>query len=175
MEFLFGFLLGLVCGVGMFMAYGYYQLSKIKKAKSKFAENLKKKLSEFGDKTESVKTRLLKAHDLTQQQLELRAQAEMPSKNALHSRHKNGLVYEIQKLEEEKIAILKSIVDDGFDPTITVLDEAGNRQELPLSSFVNHSQLKQAEEDSPTTEGDNMKRVGKFVVVKGGKDDGTVH
>lgn len=178
MEFLTGFLLGLMTGVGMFVGYGVYQVRKFRQAKTKITEEIKKKIDELDGKRDSIRERLIKAQELTQQQLELRAQAEMPSKNAIHSRYKNGLIGEIGKLEEEKIVVLQSILNDGYDPTVTILDEKGNKQELPLSHFVSSAKLKQDDRNGvPPTAGPdgNIKRIGKFVVVKGGKDDGTVH
>lgn len=177
MVFLLGFILGMTVTTALFFGYGYYQLRKLKKAKARIADEITKRISELDSKRESIRVRLVKAQEITQQQLDLRSQTEMPSKNALHSRYKNDLVGEIKKLEEEKLAVLRSILDDGYDPTIVVLDENGQRTELPLSHFVGHASLKQNADNPPSANSnpDSPKRVGRFIIVKGGKDDGTVH
>jgi len=172
MELLIGFFLGIVTTITMFMIYALVTVRKLKATKKNIVDELRKKLDEQDGKRESIIIRLKKAQAITEQQLDIRAATDQPSKNALHSRYKNGLISDIKKLEEEKLAILQSILDDGFDPTISVIDEAGQRQELPLSHFVN----KAAAVTPPPAQDPNVpKRVGKFVVVKGGKDDGTVH
>jgi ABC-type phosphate transport system auxiliary subunit len=173
MEFLLGFVLGAVVSIGAIAGYGFYQLRKLKQVKAKITEEIKKKIDNLDTKRESIRSRLLKAQEITEQQLDLRSQAEMPSKNALHSRYKNGLVGEIRKLEDEKLAVLRSILDDGYDPTIVALDENGQRTELPLSHFIDRATLKQGNSTPAST--DLPKRIGKFTLVKGGKDDGTVH
>ena len=177
MEFLLGYVLGMVSAVLLFIGYGYYTLHKMKKLKNKIVEELKKKLAEatpsgedIAAKRESIIARLKQAQAITEQQLDIRDATDQPSKNALHSRYKNGLVGDIKKLEEEKLAILKSILDDGFDPTISVRDDNGDVRELPLSHFVNNS----AATEKPT-DPNAPKRVGRFVIHKGGKDDGTAH
>lgn len=173
MEFFLGFVLGAVVGIFAFIAWSFYQVRKLKDAKDKLLENLKSKLMEQDGKRQSIIERLKKAQAITEQQLDIRAAADQPSKNALHSRYKNGLIGDLKKLEEEKVAILQSILDDGFDPLINAVDENGNKQELPLSHFVSKARttIDEADGNTPTP----PKKVGRFVVVKGGKDDGTTH
>jgi hypothetical protein len=168
MEFLLGFVLGMLVSSVIFVGYGYYTLRKMKKLKDKILDDLKNKLTEQDSKRDSIIARLKQAQAITEQQLDIRAATDEPSKNALHSRYKNGLIGDIKKLEEEKIAILKSILEDGFDPLISVREDSGELKELPLSHFINGSSTNKPDPNGP-------KRVGKFVVVKGGKDDGTVH
>jgi hypothetical protein len=169
-------------GAGAFMAYGYYQVRKIRKARDTLLDELKKKAQEMDDKRESIKQRLVKASELAQAQTELRAQAEMPSKNSLHSRYKNGLVEEITNLEYQKLDILKTVLAEGFDPMITVLNDAGGKEEMALSVYVNEAlstlnkvrpggAAPEPEPNLPT----EAKKIGKFVIYKGGKDDGTSH
>jgi len=168
MEFLAGFILGMTTMAALFVGYGYYTLRKLNALKKKIVDQVKGKLDEQDKKRESIIARLKQAQAITEQQLDIRSATDQPSKNALHSRYKNGLIGDIKKLEEEKIAILRSILDDGFDPLINVRDENGEVRELPLSHFVNQAPAPEQDPNAP-------KRVGKFIVVKGGKDDGTVH
>lgn len=172
MEFFLGFVLGAMFGISAFIAWSFYQVRKLKDAKDKLLENLKSKLLEQDGKRQSIIDRLKRAQAITEQQLDIRAATDQPSKNALHSRYKNGLIGDIKKLEEEKISILQSILDDGFDPLINAVDENGNKQELPLSHFVSKAKTTVGE---PEPDPSGPKKVGRFVVVKGGKDDGTTH
>ena len=178
MMFFFGFLFGVTTAIIIGFIYATWKLNQIQtkldEAKKKFTvtkDSVRNKLDSLENKRESIIDRLKQAQAITQQQLDLGASAEQPSKNALHSRYKNGLVGEIKKLEDDKLKLLQSILDDGFDPLITVIDSDGTRQELPLSHFVNSKEAGIATSPNP----DTSKRTGKFVVLKGGKDDGTVH
>lgn len=169
------FFLGVIACFAFVAAYGFYYLNKIKKKRKKLAEDLKKHTDELESKKASIKEKLLKASDITKAQMSLRDQIELPSKNALHSRHKVGLMYELRDLEKEKIDILKSILLEGYDPMVTVLSPSGTREELALSTYVNNSEqeLAQFEEVENNLEKENSKpkNINKFVVYKGGKDD----
>lgn len=180
------YLLGFGMGFGVFIAYGAYQMGKLKKKKDDLLEEVKKRAADLDAKSSSIKERLAQASKLAQAQADLRSQAEMPSKNSTHSRHKNGLISEIQLLEQQKIDILKTILAEGFNPVITVVHDGGTKQEVPLSEYVSAAQSNvdalaggKRNEAPPatTTDGgqDMPKQVGKFFVYKGGKPDGTVH
>lgn len=180
-EIWFFFMLGMLTGAAIFVGYGYYQFNKIKKAKENLLDQLYKKTAEVEQKKELIKDRLTQASELAKMQMELRAQAEMPSKNAVHSKYKNDLVHEINDMEHRKLDLLRTILAEGFDPTITVFDETGQRNEVPLSSYVNEATNllgvrndKQPEAPKDTGLGE-PKKVGKFLIYKGGKDDGTTH
>jgi hypothetical protein len=175
------FTLGLTTGAAMFVGFGYYQLNKIKKNKADIVDKFKKHAETVRKKEISIKDRFVQAHELAKMQVELKAMAEMPSKNALHSRHKNGLISEIAELERQKISILKTILGDGMDPLITVINPSGEREEILLSTYVAGAETTlqdsfgdPAPSDVPGTT-TLPKKIGKFVVLKGGKDDGTTH
>jgi hypothetical protein len=110
-----------------------------------------------------------KVKEITNEQLDLYSQVSGPQKNALHGRYKNGLNGRIKELEEEKSSILKSILTDGFDPEITVMDGAGVVTTVKLSEFMAESGITI---EPKKTEPVSTKQVGKFTVHKGGKDDG---
>jgi len=119
---------------------------------------------------ESVSVRMKKVKELTSEQLELYSAASGPQKNALHGRYKNGLNGRIKEIEEEKTAILKSIITDGFDPEISVMDDAGVITKIKLSEYLAQSGIvippKEEAKETP-----KAKQLGKFTVVKGGRDD----
>jgi hypothetical protein len=180
------FVWGMLIGVTAFVGYGMYQVRKIKKAKTSLLEEVKKKAVDLEQKYGSVKDRLLKAAQIAQTQMELRSQAEMPSKNSLHSKYKNGLAAEINELEQQKLDVLKSVLAEGFNPMITVIHDGGSKEELPLSDYVLMSQdavnsiagnKKEVTPPPPPTSPESVapKKVGKFFVYSGGKDDGKAH
>ena len=116
---MFTFLLGALLGTVFVLAYGAYHLMNLKK----LSKELEAKAKITREKIRSIKERLVRVQEITRLQLDLVGAIDQPSKNALHSRYKNGLNEEIKLLEEEKLEILKSILRDGFDPVITVVGE----------------------------------------------------
>lgn len=173
---------GMVAGISILTVYMRYQVKKLRKdnkSKEEIVDEFKKLAEKLQSKETSIKERLLQAQEIAKQQVEIKSMAEAPSKNALHSRHKNGLIGDIAELERQKLALLRSILDDGLDPTITVITSAGNREELLLSTYVAEAELS-LNEYSPVSKTpetpDTPRQVGKFTVHKGGKnDDGTGH
>jgi hypothetical protein len=180
MEVVISFFLGVLFGGSLFTFYGFLQARKLEKAKESLIAQLKDKAKELDEKRNSIADRLKKASELAQQQLALKAQMEAPSQNGLHSRYKNGLAGEIYDMEEEKLQLLRTVLAEGFDPMITIINESGTREEVPLSAYVNQASGMLNENHGtklPTTPTDpnQPRKAGKFVVYKGGKDDGTTH
>jgi hypothetical protein len=181
------FLLGAITGAGAFMAYGVYQVTKFRKKRSDLVEEIKKEAAKLDERTTSIKERLTKASQLAQAQMDLRNAAEQPSKNATHSKYKNGVISEINDLEQQKLDILRTILAEGFNPIITVVQDGGMKEEIPLSEYVTSAQQNMdaamgSRKDAPlpppkppTTQDNNPKQMGKFFVYKGGKPDGTTH
>ena len=126
-----------------------------------------KKEADAKPKTESVGSRMKKVKDITTEQLDLQSQAVGPQMNALHGKYKNGLNGRIKELELQKADILKSIITDGFDPQITVVDGAGVVTTIKLSEFLAQTGIVVPPKNQQPT-----KQIGKFTVHKGGKDDG---
>lgn len=87
--------------------------------------------------SQSVLDRLNKAGELTKIQNDIVSQTQAPSKSAAHSKHKNGLIQQWKLMEDEKMAILSSIVQEGHDPMVTVYNASTQRQEeIKLSAFL---------------------------------------
>ena len=183
MEMLLTFMAGTVFGCVFIMCYCYYKINKIKKVKEDLLSKIKTKATELNKKESSIKDRLVKASAIAQTQMAIRAQLEMPSKNSLDSKYKNGLVSELQDLEQHKLDLLRTVLAEGFDPLITVINESGNKTEVPLSAYVNEAagvlnthQGSAAPATTPQNDTDQPKKTSKFVLHKGGKDDnGTTH
>jgi hypothetical protein len=172
-TFLAGFVFGTLIGASLLMLYSIHSLKKAKgellnKLKTKAAE-MSKSMVDNADLRASVIERLKEASKLAEEQNALRAQAEMPSKNSLHSRHKNGLIYQIQELEQQKISILKSVLGDGYNPTITIIREGGVREEVSLADYIAGAEQNVSQSPSAPV---GPKKAGKFVIINGGKDDG---
>ena len=179
MEDAFMFLLGLLIGASLVMLYGWWQIEKMKKAKKILLDQVKARALEMDKRKNSIKDRLASATELAQTQMAIRSQLEMPSKNGLHSKYKSDLASELQNIEQRKIDILKTILAEGVNPMITVIDEGGARKEISLAEYVNDAII--ALEKSlgnpipPPPDSTNARKSGKFIVYKGGKDDGTTH
>lgn len=180
MEAAFMFLSGLLFGASLVLVWGQWQIQKMKKTKKVLLDQIKTKVLEEDKKQKSIKDRLFQASELAQTQMTIRAMIEEPSKGALHSKYKNELVYEMRDIEQKKIDILQTIIADGYDPIITVTNDSGTKSEIPLSAYIketvailNKSTGGQPPPLPPVPA--NAKRSGKFIVYKGGKDDGTTH
>lgn len=131
----------------------------------------KRKEEQANPKKMSVSDRMKRVKELQGEQLELAQRADGPQKNGLDGKYKNGLNGEIKRIEEEKTAILVSIIEDGHDPELTTMDASGVVTQMKLSEYMAYLGIKMQSKKSaaatPKTE-----RIGKFTVVKGGKDDG---
>jgi hypothetical protein len=138
-------------------------VKKLKHVLDKLNKDLEDAFISLGNS--SFKDRMDKVKEITMQQLDLRSQIEGPQKNGLHGRHKNGLISEIKRLEEEKIEVLKSILNDNLDPEVSILDENNQTKTMKLSEYMNlmgHVYAKKTQ-DAPTT------KTNKFTVYTGGK------
>jgi gas vesicle protein len=122
---------------------------------------------------DTVITRMKKVKDITNEQLELYNQSSGPQKNALDGKYKNGLVGRIKVLEEEKSSLLRSIIEDGFDPDVTILSDDGEVVTKKLSEFMADSGISMSSKNSE--EAARLKQSKRFTLHKGGKDDGTIH
>jgi hypothetical protein len=156
------------------------ETKKLRDELDKKIENIKKQAKKI-DEGDVVNERLARVGDITERQLALQAQASLPSKNAVHSKHKNGVIREIQALEDEKAMILQSILDDGFDPMVVALNEKDERENIKLSEYMAKNGLSVPKSDTSETKTPaniptetlpgEPRKAGKFLVYKGGKSD----
>ena len=134
----------------------------------------KKGLKSSSKATPAVVTaRMKRVKEITNEQLELYSASSGPQKNGLDGKYKNGLVGRIKELEEEKADILRSIIADGFDPDVTILDDDGQVVTKKLSEFMVDSGINMTSKDSE--EAKRLKQSSRFTLHRGGKDDGTTH
>lgn len=161
--FLFGIIGGIILCIGITYYFGKRALEKRNKEVSGGAAATTPK------KVESIASRMKRVKEITDEQMDLQGQISMPQKNALHGKFKNGLMDRLKDLEDQKNEILRSIVADGFDPEITVMDEIGVVSNIKLSDFLAQNGIAVSQKtDKPST-----KQLGKFTIYKGGKDDGS--
>jgi hypothetical protein len=173
-TYMLGVLTGASISFGIILALGKKALSK----KEKEFSSMKEQKSIIEKKMKRVK-------EITSEQLDLQSATSGPQKNALDGKYKNGLIREIKRLEEEKSELLCSIIQAGFDPEITVIDESGAVTRIKLSEYMALQGIQMppvAPKETKKTETSKTltapKQIGKFTVYKGGKDDsdsGTTH
>lgn len=169
------FLLGLFTGVAAVFTTGYLMLRGDRKKLKKELDAIKsKQLTE--KQYESVRPRLKKAAEISNKQLELYMQTQEPSKNSLHSKWKNDLIYQIKELEKEKRTVLRSIIKDGLDPELELKDEkTGQKYQTKLSEYMLKNGMSLTEENDKLPdegpEGSRPTKSGKFFVIDGGKND----
>lgn len=157
-AFIMGFLLGLGSVLAFVMHVGNQGL---KKKKAELQEKVKK--------AESIDARMKRVKEITAEQVELASRADGPQKNSLDGKYKNGIIKEMKRLDEEKNTILKSILSDGHDPELTTIDEAGVVSRMKLSEYMAYMGIKM---DPPKSQQPKVEQIGKFTVIRGGRDDG---
>jgi hypothetical protein len=171
--FISGFISGLVAMGAAVMYVGGKAIKSSEAKLRKSIDNLANQLPNPGTLDDlqyaAIEPRMARIKEIAKLQMDLQAAHDGPQRNAMDGRYKNGLMGELKQLEEEKVNILNSIVNDGFDPPVNVLKEDGTTQVTKLSAFLAGYDPKLAGEkkaDGP------VRNVGRFVVHKGGKDDG---
>lgn len=168
MEFILGFFAGLLTATIIIVGYGMYKLRQLSKARDKIIGELQKSAQDAEKSLKNVTERLNKAREITEKQLGLLGQIDQPSKNALHSKWKNDLNHEVRKLEDEKNEILRSILKDGYDPTITILNANDQKETIKLSDYLARIGLTKEDPAPPSDDPNGPKKVGKFMVYSGG-------
>lgn len=89
------------------------------------------------EKIAAIKAKFDFFQELTLKQLDLIGKLDQPSSNASHSRFKNSLRQDIKQIEEEKMSILQSILDDGVDAEVKVITPDGSTTKKRISEIVN--------------------------------------
>lgn len=149
-----GFILGSLFGsvvtattlVIMSLRYVKQKTKKDKQRTQEFAKEIDK-VRETIRKASAVQDRMNKVKDLTRDQMDMQIQTELPQKNSLDGKYKNSLSRRIREIEDEKKAILQSILDDGFDPEITAMNSNSELETMKLSEFMGKNM---PSSDSPT-------------------------
>ena len=137
------FVLGFVVALVSILFYGFSTLksSEVAKAKAQKTDSI---LQQLLEKTKSlkpldpsVKARLEESFDITERQLSILGSLDMPQSGPLHGKHKNLLMHELKTLETRKMELLKSIIEDGYNPKLVIINsDSGERESVFLSEFL---------------------------------------
>lgn len=172
-SFLIGFLVGFSSLAVPLMIWAY----RINKKHKKQTIDKIQEMQKMADAQKSVTNRIKQVQEITSEQNDLIAQVQHPSMNAVHSKHKNGIKDRLKKLEEEKVEILQSIIKEGHDPVVAVIDPvSGEMVDRKLSEFLaNHNILpgdtEQTDDMNGMQSSRKIKKKGNLYVVDGGEED----
>jgi len=134
--FVYVFVMGFAMGFLVQNLIEYYRAKQRKKAVTKLIDAIKKYASNVTDNIpESVLERLKRAQKIESEQLEMAYANEGPQRGILDGRSRNQISGQIKKLSEEKLELLQSILREGHDPSITVMNE-GKRENMKLSEYM---------------------------------------
>lgn len=115
-SYLLGVCIGFIAGFIVNNSYKKYNIRSLLK-------NIKKELVlayDEGVKFGAVKLQLERINEISKIQLGYASALDRPNASAAHARHKNGVVSQMKELDEEKIAIFKSILSSGVDPMLSI-------------------------------------------------------
>lgn len=117
-------------------------------------------------KKQTVEQKMARVKVVTERQLEL-----LELEAALRAGGQDDITVhqQIIALEDEKFDLLESILDDGADPELTAVNTKGELQKMKLSEYLAYIGSKST--PSPKKVESKSTRLGKFTVIKGGKDD----
>lgn len=156
------FLLGMAMGaMATLLAITLYMRHLVNEAKTKLTSGFGGKSIDSKEQFEDIKEKLARVKEITTKQLELQSSVGGPQKNAMDGKHQNFVIAELKRMEQEKGEILQSIIKDGYNPSITIMDGNGDLEEMSLSEYLGLMDF-DTEPEKPT---------GKFTVIRGGKSD----
>ncbi len=148
---------GLLSGLAVGFAFHQWQMHRVTKAVQKFVEEqaniiktVQRETVQVAKSTYEAQGRLDRAMAIVQEQAALVGQLDSPSKSASHSKHKNSIVRQIKQLEEEKVKLLREVLDSGFDPDVTVIDEKREKQSMKLSTYLEKQGHSPTPDPTPT-------------------------
>lgn len=147
-----------------------------RKALSKTRDTASPRKPEITD--DEIRGRIRAVKELTDLQIALQVSTDGPQKNAMDGKYKNQINKQIKDLEEQKVELLKSIIDDGFDPVISVANTDGTIENLSLSAFMAQKNIVMQPKSGDANDkiSERKKALSKFTVHTGGKPDGgTTH
>lgn len=138
-----GLIIGFVFGIVAVVIYASIQVKNMNLKEDKLIDNMKSEI----DLVLSVKKRFTEITEITDRQMDLMSGAERPSASALHSKHQNGIISELKKLEEQKMTIFKSILQDGLDPNLSIMVD-GKPTVMKMSEAVSMYETNQERSDN---------------------------
>lgn len=164
MDLIAFFLVGMICGLILAVGIVLYLGKRV----------LQKKTQEVSSKL-SISDRMKRVKEISTEQLELAMRADGPQKNSLDGKYKNSMIGRLKALEEEKNDLLRSIIADGHDPELTTMNESGVVEKMKLSEYMAYmgiSMTTNKQPEQPKVSKPRTEQIGKFTVIRGGKDGG---
>lgn len=163
------FFIGFNLGVLTVCAWAIYAANKIAKqakaSNSKMETKLKAAFNAaaaaVSKEDSSVRQRLNKVQDLTQEQLGILGMMDKPQSGPLEGRNRKYLQAQLTEIEEEKLNLMKSIIKDGFNPKIKILNDQGEVETITLESFLDRKKDRDPPVNDPTP------KKPKLTLVKG--------
>ncbi len=172
MEQLYFFILGLIVGtfvIPLYIRFKYRkQLNNVKKILEETRNNTKLTFKDAKNNKKEIKNGMQRLIEITNEQAKIIANIQEPSKNALHSKHKQQLVLRVTDLQEEKVDIIRIILSTGYDPKVVISGDDGKPESIHLSEYLERI-LAHLPPPPPTTTDSKSIMRGKFHVIKGGK------
>lgn len=170
-QFLVPYIFGLLTGIGLCLIVLLHYSKKVIDAASDLSSS--KDLTSKA-KTLTVSERMKRVQAITEEQLSLSRSIDGPQKNSLDGKYKNSLINKTKALNDEKDEILRSILNDGFDPELSAMDESGVVTQMKLSEYMAYMGIKMKPKNKPVAQTPEAKaeRLAKFTLHKGGKSDG---
>lgn len=170
-DYIFFFAWGFVIGGLLTLVFQYFV------NRNKFILT-KKEVDEFGFKMQKMGRALQNVklvEELSNQQAKLIVQLSIPSKNASHARHRSNILEEVKELEQAKIKIFKSIVDDGVDPLVKVYDNDSpdKTKKITMSEAILRHEANQKNIKESTRTDSNPPRGNHLRLVKGEQSNDT--
>jgi len=111
-----GVIVGVIVGILINNEYRKFNINSLLKTVKKELM----KAYEAGVKYGAVQLKIQRINEISKIQIDYMSSLNRPNASAAHARHKNSLVSQVKALEEEKIALFKSMLEDGADPLLTV-------------------------------------------------------
>ena len=162
------FLIGTLAGALLTAITIIIQAKRIEKKYQVEEDQRAMVLIEEISKIKAIKSLFAEATKIAEEQANLISQVDQPSRSASHSRYKNGIVGRIKELENRKLDIFESILENGVDPLIMVGDGTDEPTEMRMSELVRERRRELDDENYvPSTDSKNPReKVSHLKLVK---------
>ena len=156
--------MSIICFYFLGLITGYF-FCKIQSMPASLNEEIKnfREPKEIATPPKSLDARMKRINEIANIQLNLLSQMDTEQIPALTDVNKNHIRSLLKEIEDEKLVLLRSILDDGLDPEISTIDDAGVIAKTKLSDFMSTRQPRKVDVKD--------RRIGKFTLYKGGRDD----
>jgi hypothetical protein len=163
--YVFGIIVGILIGILINSKIQRFNTNSLLKTIKKELLNA----YEEGVKHGAIKLKIERINEISKIQLDYIGALDRPNASASHARHKNNLVSQVKSLEEEKITLFKSILEDGMDPLLTVVIDGvtKNLRASELLPILESGHVPPAETlESKTDSNSSVSTKSKLYVVK---------